>query len=304
MPAYGRADTLAESLESILGQTHPDFGLVIVDDDPASTSGAIVGRYAREDSRIHYERNATRLGMVKNWRRSFARACELYPRSDYFAWVSDHDFWHPLWLERLLLALEGKGDVVLAYPRTLKFHPKAGSRVTEPFDTAGVKDPIERVRLAAAGMFAGDMIYGLFRVEALERAGVFRPVLLPDRQVLAAVAALGEFRQVPDVLWYRQAPQAFSVERQRASFFTGRVPLHAYLPYHLQHWGVTMWDYGIRGRGGAALDRAAGFRAAAAQLSSSLARERHQREAARLAASAALREVQAPEDEPDGGDDR
>jgi hypothetical protein len=55
---------------------------------------------------------------------------------------------------------------------------------------------------------------------------VFRPVLLPDRQLLSALSLLGEFRQVPDVLWYREASGPFSHARQRQMFFPGRAPAH------------------------------------------------------------------------------
>jgi glycosyltransferase involved in cell wall biosynthesis len=297
MPAYGRPDSLAQSLESILGQTRTDFALMIVDDGPTGATDAIIDRYLQRDPRISYERNPKRLGMVKNWRKCFARAREVHAQSEYFAWVSDHDFWHPRWLARLVAELDAHPGVVLAYPQTLKFYTKAGARVPGSFETFGVKDPVERVRRAAEGMFAGDMIYGLFRTGALEAAGVFRPVLLPDRQVLAALAAFGEFRLVPEVLWYRQAPQAFSLERQREAFFTGTVPLYTYLPYHVQHCGLMLWDFAIRGRGGTRLDRTTGVRAAAAQLSASLNRERAHRQATRAGGRT------SPDDAPGEGDD-
>jgi len=297
MPVYERPDSLAQSLESILGQTRTDFALVIVDAGPTVETETVLTRYLQRDPRITYERTPTRLGMVKHWRRCLTRARELHPHSEYFAWVSDHDFWHPRWLERLVAELDAHPGVVLAYPRTLKLHARAGTRVPWSFETFGEKDPVQRVRLATEGMFAGDMIYGLCRADALQTAGVFRPAHQPDRQVLAALAALGEFRQVPEVLWYRQVPQAFSLERRRDVFFTGMVPLHAYLPYRVQHFGLMLWDFAIRARGGALVDRVTGVRAAAAQWSSSIKRERLQRQAAHTVEST------SPDDSPEGSED-
>ena len=51
--------------------------------------------------------------MVRNWRKCFERARQEYPRSEYFAWVSDHDFWHPRWLEMLVAesGLYGHADL-------------------------------------------------------------------------------------------------------------------------------------------------------------------------------------------------
>ncbi len=42
MPAYNRPDTLPRTLESLLTQTCTDFALVIVEDDPAASTAAIV----------------------------------------------------------------------------------------------------------------------------------------------------------------------------------------------------------------------------------------------------------------------
>ncbi len=46
----------------------------------------------------------------------FALAHERHPEAEYFAWTSDHDLWHPCWLERLVETLDAHADVVLGYP--------------------------------------------------------------------------------------------------------------------------------------------------------------------------------------------
>ena len=90
MPAYNRPDTLPRVLESLLSQTSRDFALVIVDDAPSPRVREIVDSYAGYGVQITYEPNPVRLGMIGNWRKAFTRARELYPNSEYFAWVSDH----------------------------------------------------------------------------------------------------------------------------------------------------------------------------------------------------------------------
>jgi hypothetical protein len=124
----------------------------------------------------------------------------------------------------------------------------------------------DRMKAAATAMTAGNAIYGLFRARALERAGVFRPVLLPDRQLLVELALYGEFVQVPEILWYREVAGAFSYERQRRMFFTGRAPLHTRLPANVQHAAVLLWDLAIAGRGRPEFSRLAGARYAAMHL--------------------------------------
>ena len=259
MPAYNRPDTLARVLESLLSQTYDDFAIVITDDCPSPEVQAIVDTYSAIRPVITYEPNPVRLGMIGNWRKAFDRSRELHPGSEYFAWVSDHDIWHPRWLEVLVRVLDEDPRVVLAYPQMQRvFTTEQRRAVVRLFDTAGITSPAQRLRVAATEMTAGNCIYGLVRASALAQAGVFRPVLMPDRQVLSELSLLGEFRHVPEILWYREVAGAFSFTRQRRMFFPDRIPLHTYLPANIQHFGVLLWDLGVHGRGRPAFGRLAG----------------------------------------------
>jgi glycosyltransferase involved in cell wall biosynthesis len=273
MPAYGRPDALARTLESLLAQTNPDFAIVIVDDKPLPEVTAIVDAYAATDARVTYHANPNRLGMIGNWHKAFAYSRTRYPSAEFFAWVSDHDMWHPRWLEVMVDALDAHPRAVMAYSQMQRVFPHERRSVTRLFDTVGVADPAARLRAATSAMTAGNCIYGLFRAAALEQAGVFRPVLMPDRQVLLALSLLGEFRHVPEVLWYREVAGMFSFSRQRRMFFAGRAPLHTYLPANVQHFGVALWDFAIRGRGRPSIGRLAGARYALLQIAYSVRRE-------------------------------
>jgi hypothetical protein len=107
-------------------------------------------------------------------------------------------------------------------------------------------------------MSAGNAVYGLVRSRLLERAGIFRPVLLPDRQLLVELALYGELVQVPEILWYREVAGAFSYRRQRRMLFAGRAPLHTWLPVTVQHAAVLGWDLAVSGRGRPEFGRMAG----------------------------------------------
>ncbi len=273
LAAYNRPDTLARALESLLDQTFGDFAIVIVDDAPSPAIEAIVRTYSSVDHRIVYEVNATRLGMIGNWRRTFQRGRELFPGADYFAWVSDHDVWHPRWLEVLVSILDQNPRSVLAYPQTVRVYPRERRRMPVPFETAGVRDPGERLRRTALAAAAGNCVYGLFRTRALADAGVFRPVLMPDLEILVRLALIGEFTCAPEMLWYREVAGGFSLPRQRRMLFAGRVPPYAYLPPNVQHFGLLLWDLAVRRRGGAAISRWTGLKLAALQLRLSTRRE-------------------------------
>lgn len=260
MPAYNRPDALPRVLESLLSQTCQDFALVIVDDAPSERIREIVESYAGHGPQIIYEPNPKRLGMVGNWRKAFERGRELFPKSEYFAWVSDHDIWHPRWLEVLAGVLDHHPHVVLAYPLMQRVFPTHRFAVLRRFDTTGIRKPVTRLRLAVHKMTAGNCVYGLIRSSALEQAGVFTAVLAPDRHVLMQLLMLGQFSHVPQVLWYREVAGAFSYKRQRRMFFPTHIPLHTYLPMTVQHFAVMLWSFGVLGRGRPSFGRLSGIK--------------------------------------------
>ena len=226
--------------------------LVCCDDASDDGTADILKRHAAEDERVVLRRSGSRLGLIGNWRRTFATARELAPDARYFAWASDHDVWHPQWLERLVDRLETHPEAVLAYPLNVGVDDD-GATVREPwrFDTVGIRDTRRRLEASVRGMVPGSMVYGLYRAEPLARCGVYRPVLVPDRLLLSELALFGEFHQVPEVLWsrrYREGTRV-SARRQRSAFFPRGAPAYAYLPWPLTHTAVIGWDLVIRGAG-------------------------------------------------------
>ena len=240
---YNRAPYLPEAVDSILAQTCRDFRLVLVDDGSDDDTEAIAREYAARDARVTYIRHRTRQGMTATWRHAFETAA-ADRRVRYFAWASDHDRWHPRWLETLLSELRANPHLVIAYPHTRRIDPD-GQLLDKPsrlFDTAGMSDLDERWPFVCRESVAsGDMVYGLMRADAVRKAGIFRDVMCPDRLLMTELALHGEFRQVPDELWFRREFGGASVARQRTSLFAGRAPLAQRLPPWLQH-GRVLWE--------------------------------------------------------------
>ncbi|MDA1092895.1 MAG: glycosyltransferase family A protein [Acidobacteria bacterium] len=265
-PLFNHAHDVAVAIESIVGQTFTDFALVLVDDGSTDSTGEIARAYAASDPRVSYHRNDTRLGLIDNSKRAFALAHERHPEAEYFAWTSDHDLWHPCWLERLVETLDAYADVVLAYPLNRRIGPAGEMLKRKPwkFDTLGVTNPQKRLRAGIHRMRAGNMVYGLYRVGVLQRAGVYRKVMIPDRLLCAELALYGQFAQVEQVLWFRRwYGRLFSLSRQRASFFPGRRPLYAYCPWWISHAVSLFWTFTVQGAGGPEVSRRAGVSAAA-----------------------------------------
>ena len=265
MTLYNNPTHVREATDSILAQTHRGFALLMLDDGSSDEVEAIAHQYERQDSRVCYWRHARRQGMVATWKEVVEIAQREHPGAEYFAWVSDHDRWDPRWLERMIAQLDAHPDFFLGYsperidpgnsewslrntPKVVAGIDDASQRAIETFygalvdkeprvfDTSGIADPVERWRrFAWSGFGSGDMVYGLMRMRALEAAGIFRPVLNPDRMLIAELSRVGEIHQVQEPLWSRRQPGGASVARQSTSLFAGATPPRFNWPPSLQH---------------------------------------------------------------------
>lgn len=251
MTLYNKAGFLREALESLLAQSHADFLLVLLDDASSDGTEAIAREYEGRDRRVRYFRHATRQAMIATWHEVVEIAARECPSAEYFAWVSDHDRWHPDWLARLVAELASDPDAVLTYPITRRMETSGDELDKGPklFDTADAGSRAERWRrFCRHGAGAGDMVYGLIRLDALRRAGTFRRVLRPDRLLMAELSLLGRIRQVPEVLWFRRNVGGSSIERQHQSLvLAGDEPRWFSSPPWFQH-SVVLWREYVQAR--------------------------------------------------------
>lgn len=289
VPTYGavRRGHLEEALASLLGQTYTAVRFVFVDDgSDDGTSEAIVS-LAGGDRRVAVDRNGHRVGLVTNWRRAFHRARELWPEAVYFAWGSDHDRWHPRWLETLVAELDAHPAAAMAYSRFVRID-EHGREVTDPWPRSPRRSAPLLQRWSKIG--AGNLVYGLFRSDLLEKAGVFPSIHQPDLYLMLELSLYGELRMVPEVLWHRRersdtSPghglrraratnerwwrrlrRALSVgrpSRQLRRMFPAGVPLHLRLEPWIQHVVLLFWRLAVMGRGRPLVNRRTGGRYAA-----------------------------------------
>ena len=286
-PVFNKAEYLPSALESLLGQTDPDLAILVLDDRSDDDTVEVARSYAARDPRVVVEVNERRIGMLENTRRAFTRARELFPEARYWALGSDHDLWHPRWHETLRALLDADPRVVLAYPQADRIDehgvPYARRKPLGGFDSRDIADPRRRMRASFRGMVAGDMIYGLFRADALETVGTYRGVLVPDRLLLCELALRGPFAQAREVLWSRRFRGLAELDRQARAFWPGGdVPAYTRLPWWQVHAALLAWDYGVLGKGAdVGLDRRAGMRIAADYLGVSI-RHRIWRRARRI----------------------
>lgn len=91
---------LAEQLDSIAGQTHANWSVVVSDDGSSDTTLDILRSYqTRWGSGKLDIVNGPRKGFAKNF---MSVACGLEDASDYYSWADQDDIWHVEKVERAL----------------------------------------------------------------------------------------------------------------------------------------------------------------------------------------------------------
>ncbi|HXH33210.1 MAG TPA: glycosyltransferase family 2 protein [Plantibacter sp.] len=240
-PMYRSEDLVGATIESLLSQDYKDF-VVLANDDcsPDATVNVAFG-YASTDPRIIVGVNNERLGMIANWNKVLARARELYPDFEYFAWTSDNDLRDPNWLSVLVRTLDENPNGILAYSLFGTFDGDQMTSETDRwrFDTRDIASPVERFRTALDGFPAGPIMYGLHRRRTLDQAGNVPAVVASDFLFLSRLSLYGSFLQEPDAVWYRGSRRTgATMRRHRAALFAGRPPVSTFLAVELQH---TLW---------------------------------------------------------------
>lgn len=109
IPAYRRADYIAEAIESVLAQTLPDWRLTICDNGVGG--GAIeeaVHPYLA-DPRVSYYASGRELTLGENW------TAAIQGTSAYVGLLNDDDRWHPSFLEVRVAALDAHPECAFAF---------------------------------------------------------------------------------------------------------------------------------------------------------------------------------------------
>jgi glycosyltransferase involved in cell wall biosynthesis len=230
MTVFNGERHLKNAIESLLGQSYRDFTLIIINDGSNDSSWEIITKFQQNDCRIKAFQNEKRMGAIYSWNKAYELA--LTENALYFAWASDHDLWDGAWLQVLSKAIEIDENVALVYPKTIRIDDN-GYKINfaSPKFTANEVSASSRINsLMINGRGYGDMIYGLFRMSALQSSGVYRRLLVPDTVTIWEISLIGTIQQVDQYLWYRRYVDLFSIARQRRNLFISP-PWYTLLPY-------------------------------------------------------------------------
>ena len=203
MPVYNGARYLEEALRSILSQTYRDFELLISDNASTDATEDICRRYAAQDERIRYSRNAENLGAAANYNRVIHLA-----RGRYFRHAAHDDILAPTNIERCVEVLDASPDVVLAYPRMIMIDA-AGKQIDTREHSLELSDarPSERFAKYAYQCDEGSMcdpVFGLFRTSVLRKTKLLGAYIAADMILLGEMALRGRIVEIPEYLFFER----------------------------------------------------------------------------------------------------
>ena len=214
LPVFNGERFIAESIESVLAQSDANLELVISDNASTDGTAALCRRYAERDPRVRYHRAECNLGAAWNYNRVLALS-----RGELFKWLGHDDRIAPTFVARCVAVLDQAGpEVVLCYPRTQIIDEAGTPRGIYP-DDLELDEPKPRQRLVhlVRRFNLCNPVLGLIRREALERTRRIGPFVSSDLVLLAELALLGRFVELPEPLLERRVHAASSRAANRSA---------------------------------------------------------------------------------------
>lgn len=199
LPVYNGERYLAESLDSLLGQTYSDFELIISNNGSTDATADICRRYAQRDSRIRYISHDRNIGSSPNHNFVIEQAS-----GEFFKSAAHDDRYAADLIARCVEVLDEHPRVVLAHSRSAVI------------DSAGaVRHLVDyRVRSEASGaaerfrsmLFDGwnDDEGGVVRLDVLRRTRGHGSFHFAERVLVTELALYGPFRILPERLYLRR----------------------------------------------------------------------------------------------------
>ncbi|CAN1209223.1 Glycosyltransferase 2-like domain-containing protein [Tumidithrix helvetica PCC 7403] len=108
IPAYKRGHVIEKTLRSVLGQTHQDLEILVVDDGSRDDTESVVALLAKEDHRIRYFCHETNRG-AQAARNTGAQAA----KGEWVAFLDSDDYFTPNSLEVRMIVARSEGVKVV-----------------------------------------------------------------------------------------------------------------------------------------------------------------------------------------------
>jgi glycosyltransferase involved in cell wall biosynthesis len=211
LPAYNSKDYIARAIESVLGQSHCNLELVIVDDHSTDITPDVIKRYS--DPRIRVIVNESRLGQKNNWNKALLEA-----KGRFIKLLPQDDILYPACLEKEVGAFMDPGNEGVALVCCTRHIINRDGRVLLKRSFKRRKGRLEGVRAVRESVRAGTNLIGepagvLFKSETAAEVGLFddRHFYVLDLDYWCRILLTGDLYIIPEPLC------AFRVARGSAS---------------------------------------------------------------------------------------
>jgi len=130
--AYDAAETIAETLDSLLTQTSTEFEIVVVDDGSTDSTPAVVERFAQDSSRAVRLVGMAHGGLARARNRGIEEGA-----GEFFAFVDADDAVAPEMIERMLACADELGaDLVVCEMQYVDFESGSALHVSREGDSS------------------------------------------------------------------------------------------------------------------------------------------------------------------------
>lgn len=204
MPVYNGANYIEAAVESLLGQTHTDFELIIADNASTDDTANICSEFARRDARIRFYRGGTNIGAARNYNRVFELAT-----GKYFKWAAHDDVCGPTFLEKCIGVLDSDPGVVLCYGDEVAVDGEGTvlhdyMNKYERLSHLDSGDVARRFHDLSCRRHACFQVFGVTRRETLRKTPLMGRYIGADRVLLAELALHGRYVQVDETVFFRR----------------------------------------------------------------------------------------------------
>ena len=197
LPVYNGERYVREAIESILSQSFPDLELIISDNASSDATERICKEYADKDTRVRYYRSERNRGAAWNHNRVVELA-----RGEYFKWQCHDDYCDNTFVEKCVAILQANPNVVLCYPQFVRVDEQGRFRGIKSSRVSGGAEPVERFRSLIYRRDSCEEIYGITRTAVLRMTALIGPYSNSDDTFLAELILHGQFRQIPEPLFF------------------------------------------------------------------------------------------------------
>ena len=198
MPVYNGENYLEEAILAILGQTFPDFELILSDNVSTDRTREICLDYSAKDRRIRYNRNAENLRSIGNFNQALKLA-----RGKYFKWAAHDDTHAPTFLEKCIGPLEEDPGIVLCYTRTSVIDEHGNVIRNDKTNLrSNSRKPHIRFHDLLVNYWCFEM-FGVIRRSAIEGTP-YKAFGHSDGVFLATLGMKGRFHEIPEYLFFNR----------------------------------------------------------------------------------------------------